>query len=162
MLPGRWSMCRGPWTGPYTDRYLPAIEARKRELGAVWKWLRNNTLGTYLLTRRLGQLVGEDEFGNRYYRSPGAATRNWKGERRWVVYAGEREIEPSMVPPGWNAWLHHNLEKPPSEAPLPVKRWEKEHTPNLTGTQLAYLPPGHELRGGQRDRATGDYEAWRP
>lgn len=126
------------------------------------KWLRNNRLGTYLLTRR-AQHVGTDEFGNRYYRQPApSGPKSWKGERRWVVYAAEDEIEPSMVPPGWNAWLHHNLEKPPSEAPLPVKRWEKEHTPNLTGTELAYLPPGHERRGGQRDRATGDYEAWRP
>jgi NADH:ubiquinone oxidoreductase subunit len=27
---------------------------------------------------------------------------------------------------------------------------------------MAYVPPGHERRGGQRQRATGDYEAWRP
>jgi NADH:ubiquinone oxidoreductase subunit len=135
---------------------------QQRELGTVLKWLRNNALGTHLLTRWRGKLVGEDEFGNHYYREPAAGPKTWKGERRWVVYAGDGEIEASSVPPGWNAWLHHNLEKPPSEVPLPVKRWEKEHTPNLTGTQLAYLPPGHELRGGQRDSATGDYEAWRP
>ena len=34
--------------------------------------------------------------------------------------------------------------------------------PNHTGTNAAYLPPGHDLRGGKRDRATGDYEAWQP
>ena len=34
--------------------------------------------------------------------------------------------------------------------------------PNLTGTKAAYRPPGHILKGGQRDKATGDYEAWTP
>jgi NADH:ubiquinone oxidoreductase subunit len=124
------------------------------------KWLQNNALGTWILTRWRGEFVGEDEFGNRYYRERGAKGR--RRERRWVVYARLGEIEPSMVPPGWHAWLRHNLEQAPSEAPLPEKRWEKPYQPNLTGTVQAYLPPGHELRGGRRDRATGDYEAWRP
>lgn len=126
------------------------------------KWLANNTLGMLLLTRRRGELVGEDEVGNRYYRERATGTRDFRGERRWVVYATEGEIEASSVPPGWNAWLHHNLDKSPSEEPLPAPRWEKEHQPNLTGTNDAYLPPGHEKRGGQRDVAVGDYEAWRP
>jgi NADH:ubiquinone oxidoreductase subunit len=123
------------------------------------RWLQFNRLGTYLFTRRWGQAVGEDEFGNRYFRIRGA---DWRNERRWVVYREGVEPEGSLVPAGWNAWLHHNLEHAPSAAPLPEKRWEKEHLPNLTGSVLAYLPPGHERRGGVRDPATGDYEAWRP
>ncbi|HEX8376123.1 MAG TPA: NADH:ubiquinone oxidoreductase subunit NDUFA12 [Geminicoccaceae bacterium] len=127
------------------------------------KWLSNNTLGTFLLTRWRGEAVGADELGNRYYRQRGpAGSRDFRGERRWVVYATEGEVEASTVPPGWNAWLHHNRAKPPSEEPLPAPRWEKEHQPNLSGTPNAYLPPGHERRGGQRDVAVGDYEAWRP
>jgi NADH:ubiquinone oxidoreductase subunit len=131
----------------------------------VWKWLkwlRSNTLGTYLMTRLRGELVGEDELGNKYYRAHRPKAWAWRRDQRWVVYAGDGEIEPSMVPPGWNAWLHHGRDKAPSEQPLAVKRWEKEHRPNLSGTPLAYVPPGHERRGGQRQRATGDYEAWRP
>jgi NADH:ubiquinone oxidoreductase subunit len=126
----------------------------------VLKWLRANTLGTYLLTRWKGDPVGEDAFGNRYYRVKGA--QDWRSERRWVVYADGVDVDGSLVPPGWHAWLNHSRERPPSEEPLPVKRWEKEHRPNLTGSPEAYVPPGHERRGGQRDRATGDYEAWRP
>jgi NADH:ubiquinone oxidoreductase subunit len=38
----------------------------------------------------------------------------------------------------------------------------KEHRPNLTGTPLAYRPPGHTLKGGHRAPASGDYEAWKP
>ena len=124
------------------------------------RWLQFNNLGTHLFTRRRGELVGEDEQGNRYYKERGA--RSWRTERRWVVYAGDAEPEGSAVPPGWNAWLHRNREWPPSEKPLEVKRWEKPHQPNLTGTAAAYVPPGHESRGGHRAPATGDYEAWRP
>jgi NADH:ubiquinone oxidoreductase subunit len=43
-----------------------------------------------------------------------------------------------------------------------VQRWEKEHLPNLSGSAVAYVPSGHERRGGQRHSATGDYEPWRP
>ena len=51
------------------------------------------------------------------------------------------------------------------DAPLPEDKrhpWQQEHQPNLTGTAAAYRPPGHELEGGRRARATGDYEAWTP
>jgi NADH:ubiquinone oxidoreductase subunit len=123
------------------------------------EWLGFNRLGTWLLTRRHGEFVGEDEFGNRYYRQR-PRDGDWRAERRWVVYKGEPEA--SLVPPGWSGWLRKTLEKPPSERPLPTKRWEKPHVPNLTGTPQAYLPPGHERRGGKRAPATGDYEAWRP
>ncbi len=128
---------------------------------SVLKWLTNNHLGTRLLTRMRGEKVGEDEHGNVYYRERGHRG-DWRLERRWVIYAGDGEIEASMVAPGWNAWLHKNREQAPSELPLEEKFWEKPHLPNLSGTGAAYLPPGHERRGGKRDPATGDYEAWRP
>jgi NADH:ubiquinone oxidoreductase subunit len=126
------------------------------------KWLANNRLGTHLFTRRRGERVGEDAEGNIYYRRTGAGTGDWRDERRWVVYAGDGELEASSVPAGWNAWLHQNREKAPSELPLAERFWEQPHAANPSGTAGAYLPPGHERRGGQRDRATGDYEAWRP
>ncbi len=126
----------------------------------MFAWLAWNRLGTRLLIRRKGEFVGEDEFGNRYYRERRAPAG--RRERRWVVYAADGEIEPSAVPPGWNAWLHHTVDEPPSERPLPVKYWEKPHRPNASGTAEAWLPPGHQLRGGRRPPATGDYEPWRP
>ena len=42
------------------------------------------------------------------------------------------------------------------------KVWEKDHLPNLTGTVLAWRPKGAISRGGERQAATGDYEAWKP
>jgi len=122
-------------------------------------------LGTRLLTWFCGELVGSDEFGNRYYREKGARARPKGGgrvsrEKRWVVYDGEPEA--SKVPPEWHAWLHHTIDEPPRPGARPRHAWEKEYLPNLTGTPLAYHPRGSLLRGGQRARATGDYEPWTP
>lgn len=122
-------------------------------LAHIFTWWNDYTLGTKLFTACKGELVGSDEQGNRYYRER-------KGARRWVVYNGE--VEASRIPPDWHAWLHHTVDAPPTERPLPRKVWEKDHLPNLTGTPGAYLPPGSLAERGQRSRASGDYEAWRP
>lgn len=119
------------------------------------------TIGTRLLTWLRGQFVGEDEYGNRYYREPSKNNiKNNGRERRWVIYAGE--AEGSKVPPVWHAWLHHTTEQVPDAATLERKPWQKTHQPNLTGTEAAYRPSGSVFRGGRRARATGDYEPWTP
>ena len=64
------------------------------------------------------------------------------------------------VPAEWNARARPPAGEPPTDA-APDYPWEKDHLPNLTGTAGADRPPGH-LSGRGRDRATGDYEAWRP
>ena len=116
------------------------------------------TIGTRHFTWLHGELVGSDQFGNRYYRDK--RTRGHKRERRWVLYNGEPEA--SKVPPEWHGWLHRIVKDPPTVA-KPVRRpWQKEHEPNPTGTARAYRPPGHVLRCGRRDKATGDYEPWVP
>jgi NADH:ubiquinone oxidoreductase subunit len=135
-------------------------QASEGDEGMALRELWTNSLFTMLRTWLKGEAVGQDEFGNRYYRERGYRGP-WRHERRWVVFA--REAEPTRVPPGWVGWLHKRIEKPPSEQPLPVPKWEKEPPlPNLTGTDAAYLPPGAIQRGGRRAPATGDYEAWRP
>jgi len=113
-------------------------------------------LGTWLFTRLKGRLVGADAYGNAYYeeRRPRTGYR----VRRWVTYPGPPEA--SRVPPEWHAWLHYTTDAPLVERPR--WPWEKPHQPNLTGTPLAYHPPGSVLRGGHRPPATGDYEPWIP
>jgi NADH:ubiquinone oxidoreductase subunit len=113
------------------------------------------TITTRIYTRFYGELVGEDQFGNRYY-----TEKNPKRDRarRWVIYKGK--AEPTKVPPQWHGWLHYT-----HDAPLPATpqyRWEKPHLVNLTGTVNAYVPPGHLLKGGQRSPSTADYEPWKP
>lgn len=114
---------------------------------------------TRLITWMRGEYVGEDEYGNRYYQdktTPATGRR-----RRWVIYSAGGD-EASRVPPMHHAWLHYTLAEFPDATKLKKRSWMKPHVPNMTGTPLAYRPPGHTLQGGRRDRATGDYEAWSP
>jgi NADH:ubiquinone oxidoreductase subunit len=114
-------------------------------------WWNSQTIGTQLYTSRHGVKVGEDQFGNIYYR-----TRD--GKRRWVIYKGETEA--SQIGAEWHGWLHHTWDSPPTESPLPRKAWEKPHAPNLTGTPAAWVPPGSLRRPEPVQRR--DYEAWQP
>lgn len=114
-------------------------------------------IGTILFTLFFGKKVGEDEFGNRYYHSD-RLTHHGR-HRRWVVYKGMSEA--SKVPAEWHAWLHYTTEAPLTENTA-RHDWQKPHLPNLTGTRGAYRPEGHDLKGGHRAPATGDYEAWTP
>jgi len=121
------------------------------------------TIGTRLFTWLRGELVGSDQQGNRYYRAKGGGHTHkdsLRKERRWVIYDGE--VEASRVPPDWHAWLHHTVAEPPPDGGVAKRPWQKEHLPNQTGTAAAYRPPGHTLKGGHRDKATGDYEPWVP
>jgi NADH:ubiquinone oxidoreductase subunit len=123
------------------------------------------SIGTLLFTWWRGEPVGIDQLGNRYYREKGGRKPVRGGgmlsrERRWVIYNGE--VEASRVPPQWHAWLHHTVEAPPRPGEWPHYPWQKDHQPNLSGTPLAYRPPGSVLRGGQRAPASGDYEPWTP
>ena len=103
--------------------------------------------------------VGEDDFGNVYYR--GKPRKGYTRERRWVMYKNLPEA--SAVPPEWHGWLHHQSDVVPDENGESFRRsWQKPHHPNMTGTNQAYRPSGHFLKGGKRADATGDYEAWRP
>ncbi len=114
--------------------------------------------GTFLYTMFKGQLVGTDEFSNRYYRGTGKPLQG--RERRWVVFKGKAEA--STIPSEWHAWLHHTAEAPLTEDAALARPWQKEHEPNQTGTVTAHFPRGYDLRGGHRAPATGDYEPWKP
>ncbi len=115
-------------------------------------------IGTLLYTWLKGELVGTDEFSNRYYQTR-RDTRHGR-PRRWVVYKGSGEA--SSVPPEWHAWLHHTTSNPLTESAARAREWQKGHKPNRTGTVDAYRPGGHEIKGGIRAATSGDYQAWTP
>jgi len=126
-------------------------------LGKIFTWWDGATIGTSWYSLRKGKRVGEDIFGNKYYELRKPA----EGEsRRWVIYDGANDA--SRVPPEWHGWLHHSYDDVP-ESHLPQPRvWEKEYSPNPTGTAEAYRPAGALESGGIRSAATGDYESWNP
>jgi len=126
----------------------------------IFTWWRGNTWGTRLWIAMNGVFVGEDENGNRYYRSKKPTGPNGY-ERRMVIYAGGY-AEASLIPPGWYGWMHYRTDVSPADESYTPHAWEKAHVPNLTGTPLAYRPDGSLLSKGERPRVTGDYDAWSP
>jgi NADH:ubiquinone oxidoreductase subunit len=127
----------------------------------ILTWWNGQTLNTRFHTWRNGELVGQDEFGNSYYRTNGGKLDPALGyERRWVIYAGESDG--SKTPPGWYGWLHQTTDTPPTAETYVAREWEMPHQANMTGTAQAYRPAGSHSMGGVRPAATGDYKAWTP
>jgi NADH:ubiquinone oxidoreductase subunit len=126
-------------------------------LVGVFTWWREATVGTRLFTWAKGEEVGQDRYGNRYFKEKG---RDMRDARRWVIYDGD--IEATKVPPVWHAWLHKTVDEVPGPDTGPTASWQIEHSVNLSGTAEAYRPPGHPAMGGKRPAAGGDYEPWTP
>lgn len=125
----------------------------------LFTWWNGNTWGTRLFTLRKGKVVGEDEFGNRYY-----LQRKGVGPlgipRRWVIYNGLAEA--STVPADWHGWLHYTVDQLPNKENYQPRHWQKRHMPNYTGTHKAYHPAGSVLSGATSSDAPREYEPWRP
>jgi NADH:ubiquinone oxidoreductase subunit len=118
----------------------------------TFTWWNGDTWGTKLFTWRFGNEVGRDDAGNVYYQS--------KRGRRWVIYSGDNDG--SRVPPGWQMWLKGTIDGLPDEALPPMRKWQKEPQPNLTGTMAAFRPDGALGSGKIRPASTGDYQPWTP
>jgi NADH:ubiquinone oxidoreductase subunit len=127
----------------------------------IFTWWHGQTIGTQVWTWLYGEHVGDDELGNRYFRTRGGKIDPALGfERRWVTYNGYAEA--SAVPPSWHGWLHHTVDVPPTQEVVKTAPWQKPHRPNPTGTPEAIRPTGSTLSEGRRPRATGDYRPWNP
>jgi NADH:ubiquinone oxidoreductase subunit len=116
------------------------------------------TFGTWLFTKMRGELVGTDPDGNRYFQEKRIV--GGRRRKRWVMYDGEAEA--SRVPPDWHGWLHYTTDTPPPEGGSPRRPWQKEHLPNLSGTEFAYHPPGSAVIDSRDSKPKPAYEAWRP
>ena len=127
-------------------------------LKQFFTWWNGQTLGTRFFTLRKGERVGEDEFGNIYYRAPSAIPSSI-AERRCVIYNGL--AEPSAIPTGWHGWIHHRTDTPPDGSYRP-REWQKAHLANQTGTANAYRPDGSLYKPQPSDDETRVYEAWKP
>lgn len=123
----------------------------------LFTWWNGQTMGTRFFTWRKGTKVGEDEFGNVYYKGP---LTSFGLERRWVIYNGYADA--SAIPSGWHGWMHYRTDIAPSNQDYKPREWQKPHLANQTGTANAYHPPGSIVSAGERPRVTGDYNAWTP
>lgn len=128
-------------------------------LKQLFTWWNGQTLNNRFFTWRKGERVGEDEFGNVYYRAKSAIPDSI-AEHRWVVYNGYSEA--STIPPGWHGWMHHRVDTLPSDEAYAPRDWQKPHLANLTGTAQAYRPPGSIVGSGRPAIPAPDYKAWKP
>jgi len=107
----------GRWT---PDAPGVTTRAMKKFLLLLFTWWNGQTFGTLVWTWLYGEFVGEDEFGNRYYRTKGGKIDpRLHFERRWVIYSDYAAA--STVPPGWHGWMHHIVDVPPTQGA--AKTW---------------------------------------
>ncbi|XP_065214602.1 probable NADH dehydrogenase [ubiquinone] 1 alpha subcomplex subunit 12 [Planococcus citri] len=89
-------------------------------------------------TLKKGELVGMDEFGNKYYHN-----KNYFICRsRWVEHADYFGLnyDATHIPPQWHGWLHYKTDYLPHEDPhRPNYPWSLQASENLTGTTDAYM-----------------------
>ncbi|XP_066098781.1 NADH dehydrogenase [ubiquinone] 1 alpha subcomplex assembly factor 2 [Saccopteryx bilineata] len=70
------------------------------------------------LSREVKELVGTDQFGNKYYYIP--EYKNWRGqtirEKRVVEAANKREVDYELgnIPTEWEAWIRRTRKIPPT------------------------------------------------
>ena len=99
-------------------------------LKKIFTWWNQDTLGTRIKTILFGKFAGTDSFGNKYYES--------KSGKRWVIYSGN--IEATKISSDWYLWIHHTIDKIPSENDLKKYSWQKEHSENKTETDGRHQP----------------------
>ncbi len=97
-------------------------------------WWNQQTFGTRLFTIFYGKFVGQDEFGNKYYKS--------KKGKRWVIY--KNEIEATKIPSEWYSWMHFTNNKIENLHEFKKYNWQKSHQSNNTGTDKAYHPKNNK------------------
>jgi NADH:ubiquinone oxidoreductase subunit len=117
-----------------------------------------NSLQVRLLTLFVGEFVGEDELGNRYFQEKLLFSKQNRPLRRWVLYNGIPEA--SKIPAEWHGWIHFTHERPLTDTEkFP---WVKPHQQNLTGTPDAYYPSQQILKPSLAKFAPKSYESWQP
>ena len=101
------------------------------------------------------------EFGNAYYRTRGGAIDPALGfERRWVIYNGVSEA--SMTPPGWNGWLHHTVDVPPTRKTTSRIRGNCRTSATRPAPRRRFVPTARRFARDRARPSSGDYEAWSP
>lgn len=118
-------------------------------LKQIFTWWHRQTFSTFFYTLFVGKLVGEDEFGNKYYSDS-------KGKKRWVIY--KSRVESSKIPPDWHSWIHFQSMKKPNTSNQKFS-WQQKYEENLTGTNKAYKPDGSLLNDLKKNMKK--YETWK-
>lgn len=125
-----------------------------------WKVVIDGNLGETMVARGPGgELVGTDEYGNKYFEQKDAILNR----DRWVVFANSTHYtgqNPTVVSPEWHGWLHFITDDSPANATFAKPRYHLEAKMHPTMSADRYSPKG--AWGTPRRRSWRKYEAWRP
>lgn len=93
----------------------------------------------YIGDAKSGNLMGKDQFGNRYFENLNAE-EEVPGRHRWVDFA-QHDFNATQVPAEWHSWLSHIRKDPPPEDRVMQNLsppWKAPWIENLTGTRGVY------------------------
>jgi NADH:ubiquinone oxidoreductase subunit len=80
--------------------------------GTLWKLYNPGDV-------KFGRLVGEDEFGHKYFEDPTEVY----GQHRWTEFHVDswEEVEGTLIPPQWHLWMHHLTDATPGQPAQDVR-----------------------------------------
>lgn len=111
------------------------------------------------LKSRKGKLVGEDEFGNKYFEN----TSYQSGRHRWVEYADLDNYNATTVPSEWHGWLSHVDDEPGLATRTAPKYQAKFIAGGLTtGVQGEMYQPKGSFYNKRGMRNWKRYTPWSP
>ncbi len=127
----------------------------------VFTWWNGQTFGTQLWTWRFGELVGEDEQGNRYFRTKGAQDRPVAGFR--AALGGLQRLRRGHPRSAVLAWLAASHRRRRADrGDLYAARMGKAACAEHDGDTRRLPAARFTLASGRRPKATGDYQPWTP
>ena len=121
----------------------------------IFDWWHQATWSTRIFTFWKGELVGIDNYKNKYFHERGKKEKgyaHWDRRKRWVIYSGE--IEATKIPIEWYSWMHFIKNKIEGTHELKKYNWQKNHLSNQTGTDKAYNPQKNQ------DATKKKYKTW--
>lgn len=128
----------------------------KRPLDWVKLLYDGNLFVTIIEKGPTGKLVGEDQFGNKYYEDETTSYNR----KRWVVYGNMNTYSPSIVPPEWHGWLNYINDFAPTQHDFKRPIYAIDAGETKTGTTECYGPKGSWINPDKR--CWLKYEAWQP
>lgn len=116
-----------------------------RTLKNIWRngLVRSGRQIAYMNDTKSGTLIGEDDFGNKYYETSNPEEIHMR--TRWVEYKDFWRFDATHSEPGWHYWLAYGTDTPPnalkpSEKAIRHIAPEDCHPISFTYTKGAYVP----------------------
>eukprot|EP00877_Chromochloris_zofingiensis_P010716 jgi/Chrzof1/5899/Cz16g19250.t1 len=103
-----------------------------------------------------GKLVGEDQFGNKYYENP----EGLYNRKRWVIYKDKSSYNATSIPPEWHGWINYINDFPPTQYDYRRPVFAIEPYVTKTGTTEYYQPKGAWVNSEKR--CWRKHTAWKP